>query len=190
MTGVRQQQAAQTGAELKAAAIRVFERAGYLNTKITDITAEAGRATGSFYKHFASKEQLLQALLTDLLAESDVAAMRPEHKSDFADREAVRFHVAEYWDFYRRHRTVLGALQQAAIVDESFARIVDEMMEPDQHHLAEHLEGLTLPGRPLVVASMFGTLAQGFAATWFGKIPDEEAIETLTTFIHRGIGGA
>ncbi|XVU27357.1 TetR/AcrR family transcriptional regulator [Actinoplanes sp. CA-054009] len=189
MTGVRQQQAAQTGAELKAAAIRVFERAGYLNTKITDITAEAGRATGSFYKHFASKEQLLQALLTDLLAESDVAAMRPEHKSDFADREAVRFHVAEYWDFYRRHRTVLAALQQAAIVDASFARIVDEMMEPDQHHLAEHLTGLDLPGPPLVVASMFGMLASGFADAWFGQIPDEEAIETLTTFIHRGIGG-
>ncbi|MEV4352001.1 TetR/AcrR family transcriptional regulator [Actinoplanes sp. NPDC049596] len=190
MTGVRQQMAAQTEAELKAAAVRVFERVGYLNAKITDITAEAGRATGSFYKHFASKEQLLQALLTDLLAESDVSASMPEHKSDFADREAVRYHVVAYWEFYRRHRTVLNALQQAAIVDASFARIVDEMMEPDQHHLAEHLSGLDLPGPPLVVASMLAPLLQGFAAAWFGKIPDEDAIDTLTTFVHRGVGGA
>ncbi|MEU4236634.1 TetR/AcrR family transcriptional regulator [Actinoplanes sp. NPDC026619] len=188
--GVRKQRAAQTEAELKAAAIRVFERVGYLNAKITDITAEAGRATGSFYQHFTSKEKLLEALLADLLREGDESAAREEHSDDFADRAAVRYHVAAFWGFYRRHRVVMDALRQAAIVDPEFERVVQSMMAPDREHIAAHLAKLDLPGAPLVVASMFNALVYTFAAEWMSKMPDDEAIETLTSFIHRGIGGS
>jgi AcrR family transcriptional regulator len=195
--GVRKQQAAQTEVELKAAAIRVFARVGYLNAKITDITAEAGRATGSFYKHFASKEKLLEALLADLLAEGDASAELAGHVADFRDREAVRWHVAVYWGFYRRHRTVIDALRQAATVDPAFARVSQQMMEPDVRHIADHLAGLDLPGDPLVVASIFTTVVPAFAALWVSgnhpglgrDIGDDEAIETLTSFVYAGIGG-
>jgi AcrR family transcriptional regulator len=195
--GVRRQQAAQTEAELKAAAIRVFDRLGYLNTKITDITAEAGRAAGSFYTHFANKEALLEALLADLLAEGDASALAPGHGDDFRDRDAVRYHVAMYWNFYRRHRTVIVALQQAATVDAAFARRQQEMLEPDLGHIADHLAGLALPGDPLVVASIFSTLVSTFAAMWQSgggpdlgrELSDDEAIETLTSFVHAGLGG-
>lgn len=195
--GVRTQQAALTEAELKAAAIRVFDRVGYLNAKITEITAEAGRATGSFYKHFASKEKLLEALLADLLEEGDASAEMPGHGTDFRDRAAVRWHIAVYWNVYRRTRTVMTALQQAASVDEHFAAQAQRMVEPDLHHIAGHLAGLDLPGDPVVVASMFTSLVSTFAATWLSgnhprlgrELTDEEAIETLTSFVHAGIGG-
>jgi AcrR family transcriptional regulator len=181
----RREQAAQTEAELKAAAVRVFERMGYLNAKITDITTEAGRATGSFYKHFASKEKLLEALLADLLAEGDASAELPGHGRDFTDRAAVRWHVAVYWGFYRRHRAVIDALQQASIVDPAFAAVSQEMMRPDLGHLADHLTGLS---NPLVLASMFTTLISTFAATWLSparpdlgvELTDDQAIELLT----------
>lgn len=195
--GLRKQQAAQTEADLKAAAVRVFERSGYLNTKITDITAEAGRATGSFYKHFASKEKLLEALLADLLAEGDAGAELAGHSADFRDREAVRWHVAMYWGLHRRHGVLLTALQQAATVDEEFARRSQEMAEPDVRHIADHLTGMDLPGNPLVAASIFTTTVSAFAAAWLGgkgpdlgrPLSDEEAIETLTSFLHAGLNG-
>ncbi|MEU8236531.1 TetR/AcrR family transcriptional regulator [Actinoplanes sp. NPDC048967] len=195
--GVRKRQAAETEAELKAAAVRAFARLGYLNTKITDITAEAGRAAGSFYTHFTNKEALLEALLTDLLAEGDVSAGTPGHSDDFRDRDAVRWHVAVYWEFYRRHRTIVVALQQAATVDESFARRSQELLEPDLRHIADHLAKLELPGEPLVVASMFTGLLSTFADRWLSgrgpdlgrELSDEEAIETLTSFLHAGMGG-
>ncbi|MBM2615225.1 TetR/AcrR family transcriptional regulator [Actinoplanes sp. LDG1-06] len=182
---MRKQQAAQTGAELKAAAVRVFARTGYLNAKITDITAEAGRATGSFYKHFASKEQLLEALLEDLLAEGDESAAAAGHSDDFRDREAVRYHVAAYWSFYRRHRTVVDALRQAAIVDEGFAERSRQMMEPDVGHIAQHIAKAGPTGDPYVLASIFTTLVSACAERW---ATDDDAVETLTTFIHNGIG--
>jgi AcrR family transcriptional regulator len=201
-TGVRRQQAAQTEVELKAAAVRVFARLGYLNTKITDITTEAGRATGSFYKHFASKEALLEARLADLLAETDEDTLDSGHSDDFSDRAAVRWHVNQYWAFYRRHRTLMEALQQAAIVDQRFAERSQAMLEPDLHHMADHLTkardaGLRLPGDPLVVASAITLMMASFAATWqagagpdLGRpLGDDEAIQTLTDLLYAAIGG-
>jgi AcrR family transcriptional regulator len=196
--GVRRQQAAQTEADLKAAAVRAFGRLGYLNTKITDITAEAGRAAGSFYTHFPNKEALLEALLADLLAEGDASAEASGHGDDFRDRAAVRFHVATYWAFFRRHRVIMDALQQAATVDATFARRSQEMLEPDLRHIADHLRGLDLPGDPLVVASLFTTVISGFAATWLAgngpdlgrDLADDESVETLTSFVWAGIGGS
>ncbi|MFD1367176.1 TetR/AcrR family transcriptional regulator [Actinoplanes sichuanensis] len=191
--GTRAQQAAQTEVELKKAAIRVFARVGYLNTKITDITAEAGRATGSFYKHFPSKEKLLEALLADLLAEGDASAGLAGHLDDFRDRAAVRWHVAVYWDFYREHRAIMSALQQASTVDEEFARRSREMLEPDLHHLAGHLAGLSPPGGPLVAAAFFTSALSAAVTAWFADpspaAGEDETIEALTTFLHRGVGG-
>jgi AcrR family transcriptional regulator len=198
--GVRAAQRAETEAALKQAAVRVFGRVGYLNTKITDITAEAGRAAGSFYSHFPNKEALLEALLTDVLANGDELAADPAHSGDFTDRDAVRYHVAGYWDYFRRHRAVMVALQQAATVDERFSRRVREMLEPDLRHLAEHLEqardgGAVLPGDPLVVATAMTALMAGFAQFWLvdggydRQIDDDEAVDTLTSFIFSGIGG-
>ena len=199
--GRRAAQAAETEAALKAAARRVFAERGYLNTKITDITAAAGRAAGSFYNHFAGKDDLLAALLTDML-DDDAAATEPEHNPDLSQRDAVRWHVAAYWRFYRRHLSEMVALREAAIVNPDFGRRLREMIAADQAHMLDHLAlvraaGIPLPGEPrLVVSAMFCLLDQ-FAYTWLvgggdGSLPsvdDEEAIDTLTDLLHRGIAG-
>ncbi|WP_214402269.1 TetR/AcrR family transcriptional regulator [Pseudonocardia lacus] len=198
--GVRRAQREETAAALKRAAVRVFDRVGYLNAKITDITAEAGRAAGSFYSHFPNKEALLEALLADVLASSDELAVDPAHSGDFTDRDAVRHHVAGYWAYFRRNRAVMVALQQAATVDERFSRRMSDMLEPDLHHLAEHLQqaragGAVLPGDPLVVTTAMTALMSGFAHFWLvqgwagHEIDDDEAVDTLTSFIYSGIGG-
>lgn len=196
----RRLQAAQTEVALKEAALRVFERVGYLNAKITDITAAAGRAAGSFYTHFAGKEALLEALLTDRLADSDVQAAEPDHSSDFSDRAAIRWHVAIGWRFIRRNQVLITALTQAATVDDRFAVRLRELMEPDLHHLADHLveaeaAGLVLPGPPLVVAAAISALVSQLSIGGFaGPIEavagsEDEMIDTITGLIYRGIAG-
>jgi AcrR family transcriptional regulator len=200
----RTEQAASTEAALKEAARRVFARQGYLNTKITDITAEAGRAAGSFYNHFTGKEELLTALLTDALAESDAAIFAPDsqHRADFSDRDSVRWHVESYWRFYKRYEVELTALRQAALVNAEFGAQLEAMMAGNVDHLDDHLDpiaeaGRSLPGPPELVLTIFAGLLDGFSYRWqlsegrFGgrRVDDDEAIDTLTEFIYRALNG-
>lgn len=200
----RVEQAAGTEAALKNAARRVFAHRGYLNTKITDITAEAGRAAGSFYNHFSSKEDLLKALLADLLAESDreVTAADSQHSVDFTDRATVRWHIAAYWRFYTRHAVELTALRQAALVNAEFGAQMQALLNRDISHIRDHLDpitaaGRTLPARPDMVLAMFAGLLDGFGAHWQmsgGRLGDrqvgeDEAIDALTDFVHRALNG-
>jgi AcrR family transcriptional regulator len=194
---VRKEQAAQTEADLKKAARVVFERQGYLNTKITDITREAGRAAGSFYTHFPSKDAILEALLADMLVEVDESLAFVGHNGDFNDPEGVRWHVAAYWNFYRQHKPVVQALQQAAITSETFAERLRELMAPDIGHMAAHLRdaaeaGAVLPGDPHIVATMISSLLGAWASEWIdGKRgPDDEGITALTGFIYSAIHSA
>ncbi|HTQ19953.1 TetR/AcrR family transcriptional regulator [Mycobacterium sp.] len=196
------EQAAGTEAALKDAARLVFARKGYLNTKITDITAEAGRAAGSFYNHFTSKEELLKGLLADMLAESDRDALDAEHNGDFTDRAAVRWHVAAYWRFYTRHAVELTALRQAALVNAEFGAQIQELTNRDISHIRDHLDpviaaGRTLPGQPDVVLAMFAGLLDGFGSHWqmsggrLGErhVGEDEAIDALTDFVYRALNG-
>jgi AcrR family transcriptional regulator len=200
----RTEQAAGTEAALKDAARRVFARQGYLNTKITDITAEAGRAAGSFYNHFTGKEELLTALLADALAESDAAIYAPDsqHRADFSDRDAVRWHVANYWRFFTRHAVELTALRQAALVSPEFGAQLEAMTAGNVDHLDDHLEPITRAGRSLpgpaeLVLPIFAALLDGFSYRWqqsegvLGgrRVDDDEAIDTLTEFIYRALNG-
>ncbi len=68
----RAQQAEQTRIELENAARVVFARSGYLNTKIVDITRQAGRAAGSFYNHYSGKDELLLALANQIGVDADI----------------------------------------------------------------------------------------------------------------------
>lgn len=51
--------------ELLGAALRVFARRGYRHAGVDEIAAEAGYSKGVVYWHFASKEELLLALIDE-----------------------------------------------------------------------------------------------------------------------------
>src|SRR6266545_1988267 len=63
--------------QIIAAAIRVFARSGYYNSRVSDIAREAGIASGTIYLYFKTKEEILVTLFREKMAEW-VALVRRE----------------------------------------------------------------------------------------------------------------
>jgi AcrR family transcriptional regulator len=65
----QQEKSQQTADELMTAAMQLFGAKGFVATSINEITARAGYAKGSFYRHFKSKDELFLRILARKLAE-------------------------------------------------------------------------------------------------------------------------
>jgi AcrR family transcriptional regulator len=178
--GVRKARAAQTESALKEAARRQFAERGYLNTKITDITAAAGRATGSFYEHFSSKDDLLQALLADMhgQARGELAGDgHPPH--DLAAPGQLRDHLAVAWQVMRDNRPVMTALLEAAMTAGPASGVLWDRLAQDTGVLREHLEylrdqGRPLPGDPALIAAAMGAMLSMLA---YALLPADPAAD-------------
>jgi AcrR family transcriptional regulator len=96
-----QRRQARTRAGLIAAAQRLFGAKGIDATTIAEIAEEADIAVGSFYNYFATKEELLAAVLAsalseqlEVLGERQAAADDPAEKIAIAHRHLVRLATA------------------------------------------------------------------------------------------------
>ena len=83
------------------AAIRVFARAGYYNSRVSDIASEAGIASGTIYLYFKTKDEILVTLFREKMTEW-VAHVRREIAG-------VKDPVAKIRRLVELHFTVLEA---------------------------------------------------------------------------------
>jgi AcrR family transcriptional regulator len=110
---------ARTRAALVKAARKVFERDGYLDTRLTDITKEAQCAAGSFYTYFANKEEVLAAVLLE--AQEDMMHPGMGRVQDTDDPYAVlEASNRAYLEAYKRNAKLMGLLEQVAQVEPEF----------------------------------------------------------------------
>lgn len=113
---------ARTRASLVEAARVVFERDGYLDSRLTDITTEANCSTGSFYTYFDSKEEIFAAVLD--VAKEDM--MHPGmDRVDVADDPRVLIEATNrsYFEAYARNAKLMGLLEQVASIDPQFREV-------------------------------------------------------------------
>ncbi|MFH0518050.1 TetR/AcrR family transcriptional regulator [Streptomyces sp. M41] len=113
------QRGARTRAALVKAARKVFERDGYLDTRLTDITKEARCAAGSFYTYFTNKEEVLAAVLLE--AQEDMMHPGMARVQDADDPYAVlEASNRAYLAAYERNAKLMALLEQVAQVEPEF----------------------------------------------------------------------
>ncbi|MFB7515244.1 ScbR family autoregulator-binding transcription factor [Streptomyces sp. NPDC056144] len=67
----RQERAEVTRSAILEGAARAFEKSGFAGTSLSDIVSEAGVTKGALYFHFASKEELAQAVIQEQFSVGD-----------------------------------------------------------------------------------------------------------------------
>lgn len=108
-----------TRAALVVAARTVFERDGFLGSRLTDITAEARCSTGTFYTYFTSKEEIFMAVLE--AAKDDMLHPGMPHSASSEDPVAViEASNRAYFEAYQRNGKLMMLQEQVATIDPEF----------------------------------------------------------------------
>ena len=129
-------------AELVAAARVVFERDGFLNARLSDITAEANCSTGSFYTYFTSKEEILQAVIETAEGEMlhpGAARLVPAGASPTAIIEASN---RAYFESYQKNAKLMMILEQLGASDPNFREIRSRRAQAFAHRNARGIQDL------------------------------------------------
>lgn len=110
-----------TRAALIAAARRVFEKRGYLDTKLSDITSAARCSTGTFYTYFVDKSDILQAVLEEV--QDDMLHPQMPELVDGSVRGHIEAGNRAYLRSYRRNAKMMKLLDQVAAIDPHFREV-------------------------------------------------------------------
>lgn len=113
------QRGLRTRGKLVEAAGVVFARQGFLDTKITDITAEAKTANGSFYNYFTSKEEIFREVIEQVNAR--MFEMATNRMGDEATPyERIERATRRYVEAYRANAGLVTILEQVATFSPEF----------------------------------------------------------------------
>jgi TetR/AcrR family transcriptional regulator, fatty acid metabolism regulator protein len=111
---------------LLEAAVRVFARSGFHDSRVGDITEEAGVAHGLLYHYFTSKDEVLEAVFRD--AWGDVlVAFKSIGESDESPREQLGHVAAILLRSWRRNPDLVRVLVREIGRSPQVQRQVDEL---------------------------------------------------------------
>ena len=154
------------------AAVRVFARKGYYNSRVSDIAREAGIAAGTIYLYFKTKDDILVTLFRDKMA--DFVGVLRKAIADEADAASkVRRLVSLHFRILEEHPNLAEVVQVELRQGQKFFRGASSQEIGAYFALIGSVleegvaEGRFRPGLPVKVATkmLFGAMDQ-VATSW------------------------
>jgi len=186
----------QTQAAIDAAARAVIARKGILATTISDIAAEAGKSTASFYNYYDSKDAMVRewaVRFRDEARERSRAAAEP----GLSNWERSYQAAAAHWNTYRHRLAEMISVSQLAMISDDFAgywaeicslpiALITDMVKQAQRH-----GFCSVDDDPHLVAVAMVSMLNQFCYTQLsggaGAVDDDACITTLANFFYRTI---
>jgi len=187
----------QTQAAIDAAARSVIARKGILAATISEIAAEAGKSTASFYNYYDSKEAMVRKWVVrfrDEARERSHAAAKPELTNWERSYEAA----AAHWYTYRNRLAEIISVSQLAMVSDDFAEywndicslpidLITAMVKQAQQ------QGFCYRDDPHLIAVAMVSMLNQFCYTQLSgdgsaeAVDDEACVTTLANIFYRTI---
>jgi AcrR family transcriptional regulator len=110
-----------TRAALIKAAREVFERDGFTDSRIVDITTLSANSVGTFYTYFEDKEEILNVVLAEALDEVlERALWAKDTRAADEPLTALSAALRSFLEHYRDHVKLMLLIEQAAGIDPEF----------------------------------------------------------------------
>lgn len=191
------EQGERTRARLLEAARKVFRERTYPETRVDDITREAGTSHGAFYLYFNNKAEALEALAAETSEQLDRLA------AEFADIERgeegyaqLRKWIGEFIDVYESNSPVIVALMMARPREVRFDRLGREMMNSFASRISDTIRKAIAGGRhPIksgVAATALIAMLERLCFYWIvrgAEFNRADVVDTLAAIWHQGIFG-
>lgn len=186
-----------TEEELKDAARRLLVSKSYAQIKVTDITAEAGKAAGVFYRYFTDKDALLRAISADFeqaLHAVVVEEIGEQHSMRTVDE--VRRHVEAFCRTYEQYLPERRGILQASMLSPEFQRFHHDLRDRQIDIWADHILAAgtgTSAERARMSALAVVCLLEYFCYSRSadgGAAVDSLALDTVTSLIATGLLGS
>lgn len=186
----------QTQAAIDAAARAVIARKGILATTISDIAAEAGKSTASFYNYYDSKEAMVREWAVRFRDEARVRAKRAADP-DLSNWERCEQAAAAHWNTYRHRLAEMISVSQLAMVNDDFAeywtdicslpiKLITQMVKHAQR------QGFCTDDDPHLIAVALVSMLNQFCYVQLSgdnarTVDDEACVKTLANIFYRTI---
>lgn len=185
-----------TRSKLRAAARLVFERDGFHNAKLSDISATAGVASGTLYLYYHSKHEIFADVMHDVLLE--LRELPPGHVRGQEDPVARLIEVNRvYLTAFRRNARLMALLRELGNEDRALAEIWAQIAQLFQDRAATAIRawqraGIADPALdPKHAAHALTFMVERLALAWASDpdcYEDETLIETVNTIWVRALG--
>jgi AcrR family transcriptional regulator len=184
-------------AALLDAAARVFERNGFLDTRVADIVAEAKVAQGTFYTYFDSKDAVFQEVATRVVGEM-LVSLHADHATPSATPYERAFAAMErFVDAYRPRARIIALIEQVGTFTPELKHLrlqvreafVDRAARGIAHQQAQGVADRSLD--PVLTAEVLGAMVDHVCYVWMnlGKEFDRDALLQMLTLVWiRAIG--
>jgi AcrR family transcriptional regulator len=195
----RSKKGVRTRSRLIEAAKGVFERVGFLDARIVDISEAASVGFGTFYHYFDSKEEIFREVASAQEARLIAAPVeQPEYSADDNNWALIQDAVRTYLERYRDEASLMGVIEQVSRYDEQVAAGRAATMDHFARQWERNIELLQRDGRcdlrveaPLAADALRAMITR-FAEMWLVEhhrdYDFDQVVEQLTLMCANAIG--